>query len=421
MPIPEDFHIDERLLRLRQSYGATLRDKTERLQRAARDVSRRVSLDEARALAHNIAGSAPTFGYSAVGQIARALEYRLDALLGARAPIDPDARREIEDLLRQIAGAEKQAQAGPAPQATPARHHRLLVAQGRRWLSREIVLAFERHGFDLQISDDVDSTLAHAERFRPDILIITVQPEETVAFDLAARFWERELFASVEMFFYVKAEEFAPKALLNGVPDEWFIVPPFDSQQLASRILRRVFNIKSGREAGNRACLTPYLENFKKFARAGGEPLIAAPPPAPVTAANTSAAAPPLARKRVLIVDDDRHLVEAICEVLRGRDLELFKAYSGFQGVQVATREVPDLIVTDFEMPNGSAEYLISNLRQSDSTRPIKVIVMTGHEVVERYQLSRNPASYLKVVSYQPKPIDIDNLCGEVRRHLAAA
>jgi CheY-like chemotaxis protein len=224
------------------------------------------------------------------------------------------------------------------------------------------------------------------------------------------------------MFFYVKAEEFAPRALLNGVPDEWFIVPPFDSQQLASRILRRVFNIKAGREGGNRACLAPYLESFKKFASAGGEPLIAPPPTPPVAAKIASAAAPPaLPRKRVLIVDDDRHLVEAICEVLRGRDLELFKAYSGFQGVQVATREVPDLIVTDFEMPNGSAEYLISNLRQSDSTRPIKVIVMTGHEVIERYQLSRNPASYLKVVSYQPKPIDIDNLCGEVRRHLAAA
>jgi CheY-like chemotaxis protein len=126
-------------------------------------------------------------------------------------------------------------------------------------------------------------------------------------------------------------------------------------------------------------------------------------------------------RKRVLVVDDDKYLVEAICEVLQDTGVQLLKAYSGFQGVQLATREAPDLIITDFEMPNGSAEYLLSILRQSEATRPIKVIVMTGHEVLERYRLSQNPASFLKVVSFQPKPLDLEGLCVEVRRQLAVA
>src|SRR5208282_4017081 len=117
-------------------------------------------------------------------------------------------------------------------------------------------------------------------------------------------------------------------------------------------------------------------------------------------------------------VDDDKHLVDAICEVLQMKGVQLFKAYSGFQGVQLAKKEIPDLIITDFEMPNGSAEYLITNLRQSESTRPIKVIVMTGHEVLEWYMIKQDPASYLKVVSYLLKPINLDRLYDEVRRHL---
>ena len=423
--------IEDRLLRLRKSYGATLHEKTERLQRAARDFNpadekrTRVSLEEARALAHNVAGSAPTFGFAGVGQIARALEYRLEGLINSRAPIDKSSRREIEDLLQQIAQEEKQSQLSIQSKSTPRRHHRLLVAKGRRWLSREIALAFERHGFDIQVSDDYETTVSQAEAFGPDVLIIPIDTEEVAGFDLAARIWEKESFSHVEMFFFVKSEAFHEKVLLSGVSDEWFIVLPFDSQQLASRILRRVFNIKVGREASNKPYLAPYLESFKRLAGAGGDPLLVTPPAAApslaAAGAGSPARAPGQSGKRVLVVDDDRHLVDAICEVLRSSGVQLFKAYSGFQGVQLATKEVPDLIITDFEMPNGSAEYLISNLRRSELTRPIKVIVMTGHEVLERYRLSHNPASYLKVVSYQPKPIDLDGLCGEVRRQLAVA
>ncbi|MGA2793007.1 MAG: hypothetical protein ABSE69_05660, partial [Roseiarcus sp.] len=67
MSAPDGLDIEDRLARIRKSYGATLHDKIERLQRAARDFhpkdekQTRLSLEEARALSHNVAGSAPTF------------------------------------------------------------------------------------------------------------------------------------------------------------------------------------------------------------------------------------------------------------------------------------------------------------------------------------------------------------------------
>ena len=423
--------IEGRLSRLHRSYGATLRDKIERLRRAAdgfyaSDEKRmRMSLEEARALSHNVAGSAATFGYGRVGQLARALEYRLEEVIGGRAGIARDGDDEIDDLLRQIAGEEQQSGVSVTTQMTPGRHHRLLVARGRRWMAREFVLAFERHGFEIQVTDDYESTISHADSFRPDVLIITLEPGEAAGFELAAQIWGQDPFAGIEVFWFVKSEEFYRKALSNGVSDEWLIFPPFESHELASRVLRRVFNIKAGRESNNRPYLAPYLEILKRIAAPDNDATILTPFAAPAfpSALPANRERRPLdqARRRVLVVDDDRHLVDAICEVLRGVGVELFKAYSGFQGVQLASREAPDLIITDFEMPNGSAEYLISILRQSEATKPIKVIVMTGHEVMERYSLSQNPASYLKVVSFQPKPIDLDGLCVEVRRQLAVA
>jgi DNA-binding response OmpR family regulator/HPt (histidine-containing phosphotransfer) domain-containing protein len=424
MSAPDAIDIDQRLLRLRKSYVVTLHERVERLQQTIRairpnDEKRNpASLEEARALAHSVAGSAATFGYPQVGQISRALEFRLQDIIASGAGIGKNKLEEIEELLQHLAREEKQSQLASASESASARHHRLLVVQGRRWLARDFVLAFERNGFEIQISDDYDATLSHAESFKPDVLIITVHPDELAGFDLAERFWSKATFSTVEVLFFLKSLDFLPKILMNGISDEWFLKPPFDSQELASRILRRVFNIKVGRESNNRPYLAPYLDTFRKIA-SGDAAIVAPPAPSAKPAANPEERPANLTRKRVLVVDDDKHLVEAICEVLRDTGAELFKAYSGFQGVQLATREIPDLIVTDFEMPNGSAEYLLSILRQSEATRPIKVIVMTGHDVLERYRLSQNPASYLKVVSFQPKPLDLEGLRGEVRRQLA--
>src|SRR5208282_1186526 len=96
-------------------------------------------------------------------------------------------------------------------------------------------------------------------------------------FEMAERFWSKNSFSDVEVFFFVNSQDFRQKVLLHGVPDEWLIVHPFDSQELATRILRRVFNIKVGREQNNRSYLTPYLEILKKLAVPGGDPIVFAP------------------------------------------------------------------------------------------------------------------------------------------------
>jgi DNA-binding response OmpR family regulator/HPt (histidine-containing phosphotransfer) domain-containing protein len=404
-----ELEIEDRLAALRKSYGATLREKIECLQRTVRDFHlnnekrTRTSLEEARAVSHKLAGAAPTFGYARIGQLALALEGCLDNILAKQAPPGENNRQEVEHLLRQLEDEEKQSQSSTASHVTPARHHRLQIAQGRHYFGREFLTAFERHGFEIRVNDEFEPVVLHADAFRPDALIIALDQLEVAGFELAGRPWSKDACCSVEIFFFVKSQEFIQRILLNGISNEWVISLPLDSQNLALRILRRVFNIKIGRESNNRPYLMPYLETLKRLA-VPGDPIICAP----------------LAMgKRVLVVDDDRHLVDAISVVLRNKGVEVLKAYSGIQGLQLATKEIPDLIITDFEMPNGSGEYLIVNLKKSEATKKIKVMVMTGQKVLEKYRLGNDPASYLNTISYHPKPIDLDFLCVEVKRHLA--
>jgi DNA-binding response OmpR family regulator/HPt (histidine-containing phosphotransfer) domain-containing protein len=405
-----DLEIGDRLAAIRKAYGTTLHEKIESLQRIAREFDftdekrTRASLEEGRALSHKLAGAAPTFGYVRIGQLALALEGFLESLLANQAPSGEDNRREVENLVQELALEEKQSQSSTPSKVTPARHHRLLIAQGRHYFGREFLTAFERHGFEMQVVDEFESVLSHADAFRPDALIIALDQQEVAGFKLARRLWNRDAFRSVEIFFFVKSPEFVQKVLMNGISDEWLVSPPLDSQKLALRILRRIFNIRVGRESNNAPYLMPCLETLIRLAVPGSDRKICAP----LTVG-----------KRVLVVDDDRHLVEAISEVLRDEGIEVLKAYSGIQGLQLATKEIPNLIITDFEMPNGSGEYLVVNLKKSEATKKIKVMVMTGEKVLEKYRLGNDPASYLNAISYQPKPIDLDCLCVEVKRHLA--
>jgi DNA-binding response OmpR family regulator/HPt (histidine-containing phosphotransfer) domain-containing protein len=424
-----DLKIEDRLAALRKSYGTTLREKIECLQRTTRDFHlnnekrTRTSLEEARALSHKLAGSAPTFGYARIGQLALALEGCIENIIANQAPPGENSRREVENLLHQIEDEEKQSRGSTASHVTPARRHRLQIAQGRHYFGREFLTAFERHGFDIRVNDEFEPVVLHADAFRPDALIIALDQLEVAGFELAERLWRKDACRSIEIFFFVKSQEFVQKMLLNGISDDWLISPPLDSQKLASRILRRIFNIKVGRESNNRPYLMPYLETFKRLAVPGSDPIISAPLTMPRSQAPS---VPELekhylshAKKKVLVIDDDRHLVEAIYVVLLDKGIEVLKAYSGTQGLQLATKEIPDLIITDFEMPNGSAEYLMVNLKKCEATKTIKVMVMTGQRVLEKYLLGNDPASYLNAISYQPKPIDLDCLCAEVKRHLA--
>lgn len=81
---------------------------------------------------------------------------------------------------------------------------------------------------------------------------------------------------------------------------------------------------------------------------------------------------------KILIVDDDRENLEMILELLSGSKEELIYAPNGRIAVNLATEELPDLIIMDWEMPELSGIGAIRELQKNPSTRQIPVIITTG-------------------------------------------
>ena len=79
---------------------------------------------------------------------------------------------------------------------------------------------------------------------------------------------------------------------------------------------------------------------------------------------------------KILVVDDDPMIVELIVQSLAGH--EVLSANNGFDGVERARRERPDLIIMDVSMPRLSGTAASSIIKNDPELRSIPIITVTG-------------------------------------------
>ena len=118
--------------------------------------------------------------------------------------------------------------------------------------------------------------------------------------------------------------------------------------------------------------------------------------------------------KRILLVDDDAEIVEAMRYALETRGYQIYVARDGNQGLALAEREDPDLVILDMMMPKRSGFLVLERLRRTRSV-PVRVIMITANEGSRH----KAYAEMLGVDDYIRKPFPMDRLLNSVDRLLA--
>jgi DNA-binding response OmpR family regulator len=118
--------------------------------------------------------------------------------------------------------------------------------------------------------------------------------------------------------------------------------------------------------------------------------------------------------KRILIVDDDAEIVESIRIALESRGYDVRVARDGNQGLAMAERELPDLMILDMMMPKRSGFLVLEKIRRSLED-PLPVIMITGNEGSRH----KAYAEMLGVNDYIRKPFAMDRLLDSVAAALA--
>jgi PAS domain S-box-containing protein len=89
----------------------------------------------------------------------------------------------------------------------------------------------------------------------------------------------------------------------------------------------------------------------------------------------------------VLVIDDDRAATDLVQVILENEGYRVLKAFQGKDGVEIAARERPDLIILDLIMPEVSGFNVAYQLKQIPATRSIPIIVLTSMEMDEDTQM----------------------------------
>ncbi len=88
----------------------------------------------------------------------------------------------------------------------------------------------------------------------------------------------------------------------------------------------------------------------------------------------------------VLVIDDDRAATDLVQVILENEGYRVLKAFHGQEGVEIATREHPDVVILDLIMPEMSGVAVAHQLKQIPATRAIPIIIMTSMDVDDAVQ-----------------------------------
>jgi CheY-like chemotaxis protein len=91
--------------------------------------------------------------------------------------------------------------------------------------------------------------------------------------------------------------------------------------------------------------------------------------------------------KRILSIDDSRMVHMVVAKTLKPLDVELLTAVNGQDGIELAEKEKPDLILLDATMPVMDGIEALAALKANASTRDIPVVMLSadsGKDNVEK-------------------------------------
>jgi two-component system sensor histidine kinase/response regulator len=82
--------------------------------------------------------------------------------------------------------------------------------------------------------------------------------------------------------------------------------------------------------------------------------------------------------KLILLIDDDESIRLTFGESLRDQGYRVLEADSGDSGLELARQQMPDLILTDVDMPGGDGKTLLQKIRGDSELGGTQVVLMTG-------------------------------------------
>lgn len=125
----------------------------------------------------------------------------------------------------------------------------------------------------------------------------------------------------------------------------------------------------------------------------------------------------PFQHRKILLVEDSREVRDVLASALELERYIVFTAENGQAGLRALEQAIPDLIISDINMPRMNGIEFYKAVRQNPAWTTIPFIFLTGNNTPEDIQIGRT----LGVEDYLTKPIDHRDLVATVSARLFRA
>lgn len=118
--------------------------------------------------------------------------------------------------------------------------------------------------------------------------------------------------------------------------------------------------------------------------------------------------------KKILVVEDNQINMYLSCRILKSSGYEVIEARSGEEGVELAIKEKPDLIIMDIQLPGIDGLEATKRIRKTEADGEIPIIALTSYAMAG----DRKKALKAGCTGYIEKPINPETFMGEIKKFL---
>ncbi len=118
---------------------------------------------------------------------------------------------------------------------------------------------------------------------------------------------------------------------------------------------------------------------------------------------------------KILLVEDNEKNWDMLSRRLRRRGYEVILAFDGEQGVAMALRDAPDLILMDMSLPLVDGWEATRRIKKYPAGAKIPVIALTAHAMSG----DREKAKQAGCDDYHAKPVELADLLTQIEAALA--
>ena len=121
--------------------------------------------------------------------------------------------------------------------------------------------------------------------------------------------------------------------------------------------------------------------------------------------------------KTILVADDETHILHVVSLKLRNAGFRVLTARDGQEALEMAQMQHPDLLITDYHMPQLSGLELCRKLKQDAATTNIPAIMLTARG----YELEPADTEQSGILRMLSKPFSPRHLLATVEEVLSGA